>query len=84
MKQGSNILKNKLLWLAAALLLFIFFPRPLKYAGKFFFSKLLPNLLLLINIISILPMRKNLVFSKEIQKSISGSEKNQTGEQQIS
>jgi hypothetical protein len=51
-------LKNKLFWVIAALLLFWVFPRPIKWAGRFLFAKIIPNMALMANIISTFPLHK--------------------------
>jgi len=56
-----SVLKNKLFWLAVSLLVFLFFPRPAKVAGKYVFKKVLPWMPLLANIISVIPIRKQLL-----------------------
>lgn len=58
MGKPVSILKNKLFWVFAALLLFWIFPRPIKWAGRILFAKMIPNMALMANIISTLPLHK--------------------------
>jgi hypothetical protein len=58
MGKPVSIFKNKLLWFIVALLVFWAFPRPVKWAGKFFFAKLIPSMALIANIVSTMPLYK--------------------------
>jgi hypothetical protein len=58
MGKPVSILKNKLFWVIAALLLFWIFPRPVKWAGRFLFSKFIPSMALMANIVSTFPLHK--------------------------
>jgi hypothetical protein len=58
MGKMNTIMKSKLLWVIAALLLFWAFPRPIKWAGRFFIAKIIPNMALIANIISTVPLNK--------------------------
>jgi hypothetical protein len=74
MGKPVSILKNKLFWVIAALLLFWIFPRPVKWAGRFLFSKFIPNMALMANIISTFPLhklRKSQTDSEEIESDLS-------------
>ena len=58
MQKAASITKLRILWVIAALLMIWAFPRPLKWAGRFLFSKILPNIALILSILSALPLNK--------------------------